>query len=71
MTSLERYLKAQDKIIAKDKEDLLIALGITEKEYSSDGSSSPLYSKYDYIMVKRDITVRLLPIFQMKSMLWC
>lgn len=49
MTSLERYLNSQDKIIAKDKEDTLISLGITEKEYSPDGSFSRLYSLYDYI----------------------
>ena len=49
MTSLERYFKAQDKIIAEDKEKTLIALGIVEKEYAPDGKSTYLYSKYDYI----------------------
>ena len=49
MTSLERYFKVQDKIIAEDKEKTLIALGIIEKEYAPDGKSSYLYSKHDYI----------------------
>ena len=49
MTSLERYFKTQDKIIAEDKEKTLIALGIIEKEYAPDGKSTYLYSKYDYI----------------------
>ena len=49
MTSLERYFKTQDKIIAEDKEKTLIALGIIEKEYATDGKSAYLYSKYDYI----------------------
>lgn len=49
MTSLERYFMTQDKIIAEDKENTLIALGIVEKEYAPDGKSSYLYSKYDYI----------------------
>ena len=49
MTSLERYFKTQDKIIAEDKEKTLIALGIIEKEYAPDGKSTYLYSKCDYI----------------------
>jgi len=49
MTSLEKYIKAQDKIISEDKEKTLIALGIIEKEYAPDGESSNLYAKYDYI----------------------
>lgn len=49
MTSLERYLNAQDKIIKEDREKTLIELGIIEKEYAPDGKSTYLYSKYDYI----------------------
>ena len=49
MTSLERYFKEQDKIIAEDKEKTLIALGITEKEYAPDGEASASYPNFNYV----------------------
>ena len=49
MTSLERFLKEQDKIINDDKEKTLMALGITKKEYAPDGKNSYRYSKCEHI----------------------
>lgn len=48
MTAVEMYLAKQDRIIMKDKQKTLIALGLTRKEYSPDNIKTREYDKYDY-----------------------
>jgi len=48
MTTLEKYLAKQDKIIKEDRERTLISLGLFEKEYSPDQERSWKYDKIDY-----------------------
>lgn len=50
MDKITAYLEKQDAIIAEDREKTLIALGLTEREYSPDGRESREYSLYDYYM---------------------
>lgn len=49
MNKVEQYIEKQNKIIFEDREKTLIALGLTDKEYSPDNLESRQYSKYDYI----------------------
>lgn len=49
MDKIEQYIERQNKIILEDRENTLIALGLTEKEYSPDNRESWKYSKYDYV----------------------
>lgn len=48
MSSFERFVREQDKIIREDKEKTLISLGITEREYAPEGRSGWPYEKYEY-----------------------
>lgn len=48
MSKLEQYIDDQNKIIAKNREKTLIALGLTEKEYSPDGAKTREHKEYDY-----------------------
>ena len=49
MNKVEQYIEKQNKIILEDREKTLIALGLTDKEYSPDNRESWQYSKYDYV----------------------
>lgn len=49
MNKVEQYIKKQNKIISKDMEKTLIALGLTDKEYSPDNRKSWEYSECDYV----------------------
>ena len=49
MNKVEQYIEKQNKIILEDRDKTLIALGLTEKEYSPDNRESWKYSKYDYV----------------------
>ena len=49
MSRVSEFLHEQDKIIAKDREKTLIALGLFEKEYSPNGVFSRFYPKYDIV----------------------
>lgn len=48
MNRIEQYIEKQNKIILEDREKTLIALGLTEKEYSPDNRESWKYPKYDF-----------------------
>ena len=49
MNKIEQYLEKQNKIILEDREKTLIALGLTEKEYSNDDFKSWKYPECDYV----------------------
>lgn len=49
MNKVEQYIKKQNKVISEDREKTLIALGLTDKEYSPDNRKSWEYSECDYI----------------------
>ncbi len=49
MNKVDQYIEKQNKIILEDREKILIALGLTDKEYSPDNRESWQYSKYDYV----------------------
>jgi len=49
MTAIERYIKEQERIIEKDKENTLIELGIVEREYSPNGLWTGVYNKTETI----------------------
>ncbi|MDD6488933.1 MAG: hypothetical protein PUG48_03850 [Clostridia bacterium] len=49
MNKVEKYIEKQNKIILEDREKTLIALGLSEKEYSPDNRENWKYSKYDYV----------------------
>lgn len=53
MTSFERFIQDQDRIIAEDKEKTLISLGIVEREYAPEWKSGWPYEKSDYINGQR------------------
>jgi hypothetical protein len=53
MTSFERFIQEQDRIIAEDKEKTLISLGIVEREYAPEGKNGWPYEKSDYINGQR------------------
>ena len=49
MNKLQAFLKTQDDIIAADRAQTLIALGLTEKEYAPDNLSSREYPKEEWV----------------------
>lgn len=49
MNKIEQYIEKQNKIILEDREKTLIALGLTEKEYSPDDYKSWKYPECDYV----------------------
>lgn len=48
MDKLEMFLKRQDEILNDDREKILIALGLTKKEYAPDGKKNYLYTEREY-----------------------
>lgn len=53
MSKVEEYIKKQNKVILEDREKTLIALGLTEKEYSPDYKEDFNHKKYDFINGER------------------
>ncbi|MBO5935654.1 MAG: hypothetical protein J6Q94_09240 [Clostridia bacterium] len=49
MNKVEQYIEKQNKIILENRKKTLIALDLTEKEYSPDNRESWQYPKYDYV----------------------
>ncbi len=49
MDKIAQYIQKQDKIIREDREKTLIALGLTEKEYSPNNKESWQYPKTEYV----------------------
>lgn len=49
MDRIEEYLMQQDKIIMEERQRVLIALGLTEKEYSPYGIKTYEYSQCEYV----------------------
>ena len=49
MNKIEQYIEKQNKIILEDREKTLIALGLTEKEYSPNDYKSWKYPECDYV----------------------
>ena len=47
MDKIEEFLESQRKAIAADREEMLIALGLFEKEYAPDGKLSYQYKDFD------------------------
>ena len=46
---IEKFLKEQDRIIDEDRQNTLISLGLTEKEFSPDGKQSHYYPDCTYV----------------------
>ena len=46
---VEKFLLEQDRLISEDRQNTLISLGLTEKEFSPDGKETYLYNQYTYI----------------------
>ena len=49
MNKIEQYIEKQNKIILEDREKTLLALGLTEKEYSPDDFKTYKYPEIDYV----------------------
>ncbi len=49
MNKVEQFIEKQNKIISEDREKTLIALGLTEKEYSPNNREGRQYPKCDYL----------------------
>ncbi len=49
MTKLQSFLKTQDDIIAADRAQTLVALGLTEKEYAPDNLPSREYPQEEWV----------------------
>ena len=49
MNIIEQYIEKQNKIILEDREKTLLALGLTEKEYSPDDFKTYKYPEIDYV----------------------